>query len=281
MRVALETRLKNNALESGLDLQRLRTAVAFDRFLARVCPASQEQWALKGGYAMELQLTTARSTRDLDLTLPLPGGAPDSAMPNTVRHLLQQAVEPPLSDHFRFIVGEASQNVDGAPYGGARYPVEARMGGRTFARFHVDVGVGDIVLTPTQSVLSRDWMGFAGIPAPTIRLISKAQQFAEKIHAYSLPRAQANTRAKDLVDLTLLVRTEQIAPGDAWRAIDVTFRRRQTHEVPRQLPETVSGWRVPVETMLRECGVDVSLMEAFAQVHRFFDLCLAPEQRER
>ena len=37
-------------------------------------------------------------------------------------------------------------DLDGAPYGGARYPVESIMGGRTFVKFHLDVGIGDVVL---------------------------------------------------------------------------------------------------------------------------------------
>jgi hypothetical protein len=36
-------------------------------------------------------------------------------------------------------------------------------------------------------------------------MIAREQQFAEKIHAYTLPRNAANSRVKDLVDLALLI----------------------------------------------------------------------------
>ncbi len=59
---------------------RLRRMVAFDRLLARLFSKQSEQerqeeqetpWLLKGGYAMELRLGyRARTTRDIDLTLP-------------------------------------------------------------------------------------------------------------------------------------------------------------------------------------------------------------------
>src|ERR1700736_2708108 len=71
-RAALETRLQTRAREQGTDLQRLRRQVAFDRFLARMFskgPKASYPWVLKGGYAMELRLHTARTTKDLDLTL--------------------------------------------------------------------------------------------------------------------------------------------------------------------------------------------------------------------
>lgn len=33
-----------------------------------------------------------------------------------------------------------------ARYGGARYPVEARMDPRIFSRFHLDAGIGDVLM---------------------------------------------------------------------------------------------------------------------------------------
>ena len=66
-----------------------------------------------------------------------------------------------LNDYFEFLVGEAREDLDGAPEGGSRYPVDARMDGREFARFHVDVGIGDEVLEPLDVVKGRDWLGLA------------------------------------------------------------------------------------------------------------------------
>jgi uncharacterized membrane protein YciS (DUF1049 family) len=53
-------------------LQRLRRQVAFDRLLARLFQAGQPlalPWVLKGGYAMELRIKAARTTKDIDLTM--------------------------------------------------------------------------------------------------------------------------------------------------------------------------------------------------------------------
>ena len=65
-RTALETRLQTRAQVERTDLQRLRRQVAFDRFLARLFPKGPKgtyPWILKGGYAMELRIRSARTTR--------------------------------------------------------------------------------------------------------------------------------------------------------------------------------------------------------------------------
>ena len=58
--------------KESVDLQRLRRQVAFDRLLARLFQAAQPRalpWVLKGGYAMELRIKAARTTKDIDLTM--------------------------------------------------------------------------------------------------------------------------------------------------------------------------------------------------------------------
>src|SRR5882762_7598640 len=157
---------------------------------------------------MELRIRSARTTKDIDLTLH--DGTRLAKKPDErgkqVRIMLQDAASIQLNDYFEFLVGEAREELDGAPEGGSRYPVEARMDGREFARFHVDVGVGDEVLEPVDVVEGRDWLGFGGIAPPSVPVISREQQFAEKLHAYSLPRRErVNTRTKDLIDMLLLI----------------------------------------------------------------------------
>jgi hypothetical protein len=51
-------------------LQRLRRKVAFDRLPAWLFQAAQpraQPWVLKGGYAMELRIKAAHTTKDIDL----------------------------------------------------------------------------------------------------------------------------------------------------------------------------------------------------------------------
>jgi len=134
---------------------------------------------------MELRIRSARTTKDIDLTLHK--GTRLSKDPverrNQVRAMLQEAAAVGLQDYFEFLIGEAREELDGAPDGGSRYPVEARMDGREFARFHADIGIGDEVLKPLDVVEGTDWLGFGGIAPPSFPVISREQQFAEKMHA--------------------------------------------------------------------------------------------------
>ena len=207
-RVALEDRLKKLAQEDGLDLQRVRRQAAFDRLLCRLFAEPDAPWLLKGGYAMELRLKTARTTRDLDLAmrrLPLASADWDANV-SDVLESLREAGNLDLHDYFTFVFGNATQDLDAAPYGGARFPVDARLAGRTFAKFHLDVSTGDVLREPYETLSGRDWLGFAGIASAKFPAVSPEEQFAEKLHAYTLPRAgRENTRVKDLVDLVLLI----------------------------------------------------------------------------
>jgi hypothetical protein len=274
-RTALETRLQARAQVERTDLQRLRRQVAFDRFLARLFPKGPKgtyPWILKGGYAMELRIRSARTTKDIDLTLH--DGTRLAKNPDErgkqVRVMLQDAASIQLNDYFEFLIGEAREELDGAPEGGSRYPVEARMDGRMFARFHVDIGIGDEVMEPVEVVEGRDWLGFGGIAPPSFPIISREQQFAEKLHAYSLPREdRVNTRTKDLIDMLLLIRHEKLDNQRLAAAIRSTFAKRATHPIPRKLEPPPSEWEAVFQALARECDLDVRLSAGFEIVQGF------------
>ena len=100
--------------------------------------------------------------------------------------MLQTEAEVPLSDRSEFVVGPPVMDLTAAPSGGARFPVEARMNDRIFAHFHLDAGAGDVIVEPLETIVCQDWLGFAGIEASRVVMIAREQQFAEKIHAYTL-----------------------------------------------------------------------------------------------
>jgi len=274
-RTALETRLQARAQVERTDLQRMRRQVAFDRFLARLFPKGPKEiypWILKGGYAMELRIRSARTTKDIDLTLhdgTRLAKDPDERR-KQVRAMLQDSAAIQLNDYFEFLVGEPREELDGAPEGGSRYSVEARMDGRMFARFHVDIGIGDEVIEPVEVVEGRDWLGFGGIAPPSLPIISREQQFAEKVHAYSLPRGdRVNTRTKDLIDMLLLIQQGKLDNLRLAGAIKVTFAKRATHPMPRKLEPPPVEWEPVFQSLARECDLDVRLSVGFETVQGF------------
>jgi hypothetical protein len=270
-RTALEARLNERARRDGVDLHRLRRQVAFDRLLARMFDPSQsvrDSWVLKGGYALEMRFHMARSTKDLDLTVKSGQGRGGESI--SLRERLQLAASIELPDFFTFIVGEAMAELNQAPEGGARFPVDARLDGRTFVKFHVDLGVGDEVLEPLESVEGEDWLGFAGIPAVVVPALSVEQHWAEKFHAYTRPRETPNSRVRDLVDLVLILEHEAPATERVRMAVDATFQRRGTHPVPDVVPEPPSGWAKPFTPLAAECGLELTLATAHERVEAFW-----------
>ncbi len=270
-RRALEDRLNRVAQSEQIQINRLRRQVAFDRLLGRLFHSDPAPWALKGGYALELRFRTARATVDIDLTVARVAATTEAEANQAVRDMLQSAAEVRLGDWFEFTIGPPMMDLDAAPYGGARFPVEARMDGRIFARFHLDAGIGDEVIQPVERIECRDWLDFAGIRSPVIQAISREQQFAEKIHAYTLPRATPNSRVKDLVDMVLLIRSAGLLPGQAAQAIHITFQRRRTHDVPLELLPPPQDWHKRFLALATECGLPGDMGAAFAEVATFFN----------
>jgi hypothetical protein len=271
-RASLETRLKQIANTEQVDLQRLRRMVAFDRFLARIVQDKQTRWVLKGGYAMELRLQKARATKDIDLTIEDPkhllyaGGA----LNEILREELQEQASRDLGDYFVFMIGVSMMDINAAPYGGARYPVDARLDGRTFVKFHLDIGVGDAVLEPLESIITRDWLGFAGLGSATVLILSKEQQFSEKLHAYTLPnRSIQNSRVKDLVDMALLIKQGGLDPQRIKASLDVTFMRRKTHSLPEILTPPPDQWKPVFEKLAKACGVTDDIEKTFTLLNEF------------
>ena len=217
----------------------------------------------------ERGLATGRTTRDIDLALRTPIGGTGKI---TVRILtaLQDAATTDLDDFFTYNLGGPLKELDGAPYGGARYSVEARLAGRTFSGFHLDVGAGDVVLEPVEAIQGRDWLGFAGISARAFPSLSREQQFAEKLHAYTLPRgATANTRVRDLVDMYLLVHLG-LNPTTTRAALVATFDRRAVQALEHSLHPPSNAWEKPFAALAGECGLATDLAAAFKVVASFY-----------
>lgn len=164
-----------------------------------------------------------------------------------------------------------------APSGGARFPIEVKLDGRAFATFHLDIGVGDAVVTPPEWLTGRDILGFAGIAPISVAALSRTQQFAEKIHAYTLPRGERpNTRVKDFVDLILLLRLGIDDEDTVRRALRATFIRRETHEMPSVLPRPLDSWHAVYDAIALACGLsDLPMDAAFEQLNSYWAALLA------
>lgn len=271
-RKSLEIRLLKRAQATGIDLQRIRKQVAFERFLARLFKQEHSPWILKGGHALELRLKIARATQDIDLFVKTHTLIADQQM---VLERLQEDGNIDLSDFFEYRISFPEVALIGPPYGGFRFPIESRIAARTFEKFHLDVGIGDICFEPFERIKGKDWLDFCGIPAPVCLVISVEQQFAEKIHAYTLPREQGyNSRVKDLVDMALLIQSYEMDYERIVEALTQTFMRRDTHELPDALNSPPQEWRGTFEALAKQCNLEGDIGTIFARVYDFYESAL-------
>ena len=152
--------------------------------------ARRELWDLaqtQGGYAMELRYRPKPgTTKDINLTVS--AGESVASLEGRLKKIrdeLPTAADIDVGDHLNFLIAAARTELLGAPEGGARFPVQARVAGRVFGSFHIDVGISDALQETPERLQGEDLPAFAGITPAEVPAIPETQQFAEKIHAYT------------------------------------------------------------------------------------------------
>lgn len=270
-RKSLEARLQVLSAKTKEDLQRLRRKVAFDRFLARIFVKEQSGFYLKGGYAMELRIAHARATKDIDLTCMHRVHSPDELLNEFILSDLQTIAKIDLNDHFVYEIRRSHIDLENAPYGGARFSVSTLIDSKLFVRFQLDVGA-DFLLDQVEVIKGTNWLEFCGISAPAISMISIEQQFAEKLHSYTLPRGEkGNSRVKDLIDMVLLLNMKTPNSNEMIRTIQKVFKKRNTHPFPLKLPTPPIEWETRFIEMAIECGLSQDMQMCFRKISDFYD----------
>lgn len=270
-RRALETRLRNQSLQTGLPLVRLRKMVAFDRFLARLTFKHSDDWVLKGGLAIQLRLGEhSRTTKDIDLL--------DLVHHEDIHHALLTAGKLDLGDWFNFDVIKPNNQLP-EDFGGKRFLLNALLDSRTFEEFHIDVGLGDPIVEPIEFIKTPALLEFAGIQPTVVPCYPITQQIAEKVHAYTrFHPSGKGSRAKDLVDILLLAELGEIDGNLLLEALQATFEVRQTHPFPRRLPEAPANWNIPFRKIADDVKLSyLTLDDAYEAARRFVTPILSGE----
>ncbi len=183
-RQALEMRLRA-ASGGGASFIRRRQFLIFDRLLARLGRIRKDAVVLKGGVALELRLTRARATKDVDLRY---FGPRESLLED-----FQRAARLDLGDWMHFEIIRDPEWLEPADefarFEGVRLSAECRIAGRLIGqRFGVDVAFDDPIFGEPLRIQPDNPLEFAGIRAPNILLYPIESHIAEKLHAYTLPR---------------------------------------------------------------------------------------------
>jgi Nucleotidyl transferase AbiEii toxin, Type IV TA system len=272
-RASLEAHLRKLASDRRVPLSTMQLKFVIERLLARLFRDPEPPWLLKGGFAMDLRFRPhARTTKDVDLWVALVSAEEAADFSGVLRDRIQQAVDVELGDYLTYRIGAPKQELTNAPQGGARYPCEAVLIGKTYARFHIDVGCGDALVGEPERLIGDDLLSFVGLGPASVLAIPKAQQFAEKVHADTFPWSErVNTRTKDLVDLVLLIERGRLQVGDVRPALRATFSTRGTHPLPASLDPPPKAWSLAFPSMAIEAGLSTAdCAEAFSVLNAFW-----------
>jgi len=238
-KTALEARIRKESAAKNIDVPTLRQKCIFDRFLARIQKQFGDAAVLKGGVALALLVERARLTRDVDLML--------RGRPNDFLDTLQAACALDLDDFMQFEAAPDPRHPtiegEGIVYEGLRFRIEAKLAGKIYgSRFGLDAGFGDRMLVPPEIRQGNDFFSFADLPPTIMRAYAREVHLAEKLHAYTLPRPNENSRVKDLPDIVLLAMAGHIHAKTLRNTIEATFTFRSSHPIPNMLPAPPASW---------------------------------------
>lgn len=250
LRSAIADRLRPLARERGVELANLQRQLAYDRLLCRLFTIQPTRWVLKGGTAMLARIgPDARHTRDIDL-LSQDGGLRDA------ERALHEAARLDVGDFFafNFAAGEPLAEAGQA----LRVPVEAYLGVRVFARFHVDL-VTNLKMTgaaePVPGLLSDEALGLARAP---YRVYPLVDHIADKVcalhetHERASGRTEPSSRYRDLADLAVFAHTASVQAPLLKRALGSEAQRRGMLLPERLAVPVDEGWSRGYARVARE-----------------------------
>jgi hypothetical protein len=261
-RQALLARMRDVAREATGDepVRRVHLTVAIDRFLGRLLATTRwGTWVVKGGYANQLRHPgEARFTEDVDLRI---DAGIDAAL-----GMVAAAIAHGLDDPFTYELAAPPRRLPGPPGGGLRFVVVARIAGTELVRFKVDISsrdavTGELELHPSDPVLER-----LGFPAAVFPVYPIAQQLAEKLHAYTMPRDVENTRAKDLADMVWLTSRHAFSSDACIDAATATFTARASHSWPPVPGKPPAGWVRQYPSLRKEMALEPATVQEAHEV---------------
>lgn len=266
-RVAIADRLKRLSRETGEPYLDLYRRVAIDRFLARI---DWSKWTAKGGYILQRRLPKARRTKDIDLsTADAAFVLPDrEAQQAALAEAFQEMSRLDADDYFEFQVS-VEKPLPGFGKGGIRCQVRCLIDGQAWSTFQLDAIIQDETVFPTETLTGDAFLSFAGVEPLQLKVPIKEEVFAEKIHAYTTPRENENSRVKDMLDLALLI--DDGLDGEKTKAAILgVFSIRKTHAAPAELPVPPASWQNLFAELVSGTKIELTLDAAFAAVASYY-----------
>lgn len=277
---AVKAVASQNAKAGGPDLNTQIATARVDRFLCRVfADGAESQWLLKGGTSMLARVPRSRATNDVDLA------APSGSLEEAV-DALTRCAQRDLGDHLTFEltasrVTGAGDNQPGVQTRRLVFTCRDRATGRRVGDVPVDVVVGPAPVGQVETIEPANRLHLPRpLPAYPYRLFPVVDQVADKVcatMATNYPGGKPSSRVKDLVDLVVITRTQQL-DLDQLRAA-ITTKRVLSNMEPFEAFRIPDGWERRYRDLAGQThatGGLLDVVEAEALVRQLVDSALAP-----
>lgn len=258
IQASVKQRLLNLARQTNQEFNLLLIRYGIERFLYRLAQSDQrDAFVLKGAILFQLFAAAPhRPTKDVDL---LGRGAPD--IPRMQKIMQRICGHEVADDGIEFDANSVvvARIKEADEYSGLRVNINGRLG-TAHLRLQIDIGFGDAI-TPRPTLKSLPCL--LDLPVPRMRVYAWETVVAEKFQAL-VELGMTNSRMKDFFDLAYLAVEFEFDGARLAKAIESTFKRRQT-ELPAarpaglsteftEDPATVAKW----QAFLRRSRLDAS-----------------------
>lgn len=267
--VALWSAATARARATGTDANAVIRRFIFERFLARVFADLDAPWVLKGGTAVLARVQGARTTKDVDLLGQL--SSLDAAV-----EALRAASALDLGDHFRFVITNVGNTVDGAgqpAVDGCRVGIDGYCGAVKKDSFSVDIVTGSL-MTMEPELRTDTVLDLPGVKEPTLRLYPVVDHIADKLCAtqamYGPDGTRGSSRVRDLVDLVVLAGTQDVEGSALVTAVRGEWAHRRLPGEPTFAPPP--AWErlyPPLARRVPACAGTTSFADAVVFVGSF------------
>lgn len=272
-RRSVEDRIKAEAKATSRPLDNVRREFVFQRFLALVFAADDNDWVLKGGGGLLIRLAGARFSKDLDLTHTSIESREDAV------DALRTAIEPQDGDYLTFsVVGPVKYSSENEV---VTVTVRAATGVTEYVTFPIDLSTQLHMLYTPERIIPRPVVDVPGLPgAPEIVIYPISDQVADKVCAmYEVhgTNASPSTRYRDLVDLVLIISQCELDPAEITNTLRSEAARRNM-TLPERMHLPSPAWTTGYRQTAGASSVSKHLLgasEALAFVARVIDPLLA------
>ena len=161
--------------------------------------------------------------------------------------------------------------------------MRARLDGRFFEQFVLDVNIAVDDPRPVDRLTLRPVLHWAGFASATLAAVPVAFHLAEKLHAYVriYSNLRPSSRVKDLYDMLLMARALPMpTSNELHSAVSLTFELRDT-TLPTELPDPPMQWNAPWAVYVRDYGIAwLTLDTSIAALRRFWSPITSPTEAQ-